>query len=132
MKFLLVITFWSWNCLFEKYMATTFVFILTGSWDNEAIDVQERESSWKCLGKLISRLFVEVVRFLYLKFVMGQANNLRTVARWVVWPMDLLLTERFSMFHTIKQQQCVVFLNFRFYWINYYLQKSLNPIRELS
>lgn len=64
-------------------MATTFVFVLTGSWDNEAIDVQERESSWKCLGKLIhvSRLFVEVVRFLYLKFVMGQANNLRTVAR---------------------------------------------------
>lgn len=62
-------------------MATTFVFILTGSWDNEAIDVQERESSWKCLGKLIhvSRLFVEVVRFLYLKFVMGQAENLRTV-----------------------------------------------------
>lgn len=58
-------------------MATTFV--LTGSWDNEAIDIQERESSWKCLGKLISRLFVEVVRFLYLKFVMGQAENLRTV-----------------------------------------------------
>lgn len=42
-------------------------------------------SSWKYPGKLLSRLFVEVpfevVRVLYLKYVRGQAINLRTVTR---------------------------------------------------